>query len=191
MTATRALPPKTVPTLTEVVELADSVFSHGAAGAFERVASGRDEPGVRAASAGPDADVNADDGAGVNTSVAAYGDVPAGFADACGATHEEAISPPPPITAMDGRSGVHSGLLAAPPPEESAVSEAQIVQRVLQDLQRQIDAMLEYRLREALAPTLAKMAEMLVRDVRGDIAATLRDVVARAVAQELARHRSR
>lgn len=70
-------------------------------------------------------------------------------------------------------------------------SEEQVVQRVLADLQRQVDLMLEYRLREALAPLLARAADSVIRDARGELASTLRDVVARAVAREMARHHNR
>ena len=69
-------------------------------------------------------------------------------------------------------------------------SEEQLIRRVLADLQRQIDLMLEYRLREALTPLLARAADSVIRDARGELASTLRDVVARAVAQEMAKHRS-
>jgi hypothetical protein len=67
--------------------------------------------------------------------------------------------------------------------------EAQIAQRVLADVQRQIDGMLEYRLREALAPILARSSEALVRELRQELSKTMRDVVARSVAQEVARHK--
>ena len=70
-------------------------------------------------------------------------------------------------------------------------SEEQLVQRVLADLQRQVDLMLEYRVREVLAPLLARAADSVIRDARGELASTLRDVVARAVAREMARHRNR
>jgi hypothetical protein len=71
------------------------------------------------------------------------------------------------------------------------VQEEQIVQRVLSDLQRQIDLMLETRMRETLTPALTRATDALVRDLRHELASTLRDVVAHAVAQELARHRGR
>lgn len=77
-----------------------------------------------------------------------------------------------------------------PPAFLLAGSEEQIAHRVLTDLQRQIDMMLEYRLREALTPALARMSEQLIRETRIELADTLRDVIARAVAQELARLRS-
>ena len=61
---------------------------------------------------------------------------------------------------------------------------------MLIDLQRQMDLMLDYRLREILTPLLARAADGIVREARSELASTLRDVVERAVALELARHRS-
>ncbi|MBT9504724.1 MAG: hypothetical protein IV092_26000 [Burkholderiaceae bacterium] len=78
-----------------------------------------------------------------------------------------------------------------PEREDPAVVEARITQHVLVDLQRQVDLMLEYRLREALSPALARVCDMLIREARTELASTLRDVVARAVSQELARQRAR
>jgi hypothetical protein len=71
------------------------------------------------------------------------------------------------------------------------VNEEQITQRVLTELQRQVELMLEYRLREVLTPLLTRATDNLIRDARTELASTLRDLVARAVAQEIARHRSR
>lgn len=82
----------------------------------------------------------------------------------------------------------------APPaasPSELELSESQLTQQILADVLRQTDLILEYRLREAMAPALARAADNLVRESRSELASTLRDVVARAVAQGLARHRSR
>jgi hypothetical protein len=73
----------------------------------------------------------------------------------------------------------------------SVVDEAAMAQRVLSEVQRQIDGMLEYRLREALTPILARTSESLVRELRQELSKTMRDVVSRAVAQEVARQRSR
>lgn len=82
---------------------------------------------------------------------------------------------------------------AATPAEPPAIlpNEEQLVQRVLVGLQRQVDLMLEYRLREMLTPLLARATDSVIRDARSELASTLRDVVARSVAQELARHRGR
>jgi hypothetical protein len=81
--------------------------------------------------------------------------------------------------------------MRATPPKAPSITEEQLTQRVLADLQRQVDLVLDYRLREVLAPTLSRLAESLVRDVRKELASTLRDVVARAVSQELSRHSGR
>lgn len=71
------------------------------------------------------------------------------------------------------------------------LDEEELVQRVLADVQRQIDLMLEVKLREALAPALTRATDALLREARTGLASTLRDVVSRAVAQEITRHRGR
>ena len=91
-----------------------------------------------------------------------------------------------PVTEAEVATLVAAQTAALPP-----LDEEQLTQRVLGELQRQIDVLLEQRLREALAPVLARLTDSLVRDVRGELASTLRELVARAVAQELSRHRKR
>lgn len=71
------------------------------------------------------------------------------------------------------------------------LDEDEVVQRVLADLQRQIELMLEVKLREALAPALTRATDALMREARNELASTLRDMVARAVSQEITRHRGR
>lgn len=81
---------------------------------------------------------------------------------------------------------------AAPPaPVLPDVTEAQLAQRVLGDVQKQIDGMLDFRLREALAPILSQYSDALVRELRDELNRTMRDVVARSVAQEMAKLRQR
>lgn len=70
-------------------------------------------------------------------------------------------------------------------------SDEQIAQRVMVDVQRRIDSMLEFRLREALAPILARHTESLIREMRDELSNTMRDVVTRSVSQELAKLRQR
>lgn len=77
------------------------------------------------------------------------------------------------------------------PAPEPEVSEAQLSHRVLTDVQRQIDSMLEYRLRESMQPLLAQFTETLMQDLRDELSRTMRDVVTRAVAQEVAKLRNR
>jgi hypothetical protein len=70
-----------------------------------------------------------------------------------------------------------------------ALGEDELRKLILADIQRQVDLMLEVRLREALTPALTRLTDALVRETRGELASSLRDIVARAVAQELSRHR--
>jgi hypothetical protein len=85
---------------------------------------------------------------------------------------------PPPVAPMP----------VAPP---AAIDEARIAQRVLADLDKQLDLMFEHRLREALSPVLARMTDSLVREMRNQLAANMREMVARAVSLELDRQQKR
>jgi len=78
-----------------------------------------------------------------------------------------------------------------PPPVLPEINETQLAQRVLTDVQRQIDSMLDFRLKEAMGPILAKHSEALVRDLREELSRTMRDVVARSVTQEISKLRQR
>lgn len=91
---------------------------------------------------------------------------------------------PAPLQPLQGPAAV-----AAPQP--AAFDEEALVQRVLADLQRQIDLMLEVKLREVLTPALTRATDALMREARTELASTLRDIVSRAVAQENSRHRGR
>lgn len=75
-------------------------------------------------------------------------------------------------------------------PDPVVITEEQVINRVLTDLQLQIDLMLESRLREVLAPLLERATERLVRDARSELASTLHAAVALAVTKELERHRT-
>ena len=97
--------------------------------------------------------------------------------------------PPGKVPTLTEVIGHEAAAAQAPPPPTS--SEQELVQRILANVQRQVDLMLEQRLREAMAPALARLTDALLRETRGELASTLRDIVARAVAQELSRHRDR
>ncbi|MEY4747898.1 MAG: hypothetical protein RIQ60_112 [Pseudomonadota bacterium] len=83
----------------------------------------------------------------------------------------------------------------APPgavgPPDGEPGEEQLVRAVLQDVQRHVDLMLEYRLRASLTPLLTQLADTLVRELRQELSETLHDVVKRSVNQELVRRRKR
>jgi hypothetical protein len=95
---------------------------------------------------------------------------------------------PPPVGAGPGRplDPAPTGLdisLGQP----RLFDEGALTQRVLADLERQIDLMFEHRLREAIAPVLARTTDTLVREMRNQLATSLREMVARAVSLEIER----
>lgn len=83
-----------------------------------------------------------------------------------------------------------AGAPRGPAREGPALDARAIEDEVMAELAQRIDLMFEYRLREALAPTLARAADLLIREAREEVALTLRDVVSRAVAQQIARRRA-
>lgn len=110
-------------------------------------------------------------------------------------------SPSPPPTVNPTVAAPDSAEAPAPAPVAPAVpmpplaaaagvdtvTEAELAQRVMADLQKQVDLMLEVRLREALAPILTRAGDAIVRDARKELTTALREVVAAAVARELGR----
>lgn len=76
-------------------------------------------------------------------------------------------------------------------PEPGSPQAEQLVDEVLDAVQRRIDLLFEYRVREALVPALGRVAELLVQESRDTLADMLREVVGKAVAQELAARRRR
>ena len=76
-------------------------------------------------------------------------------------------------------------------PEADELDMKTLVERVLADVQRQLDKTIDYRLREALTPALVRLADGFVREARAQLTSTLRDAVAKAVSQEIARQRRR
>jgi hypothetical protein len=169
MTPERAAPPQGVPTLTEVVAWPEAGPEPGAEPARESAPGPSHEP-VRDPPAEPS---------------------PLPERSPPRATIPEpalppAEPPPAPVQAESSARMAASPSLAVP----AAISEDQLTQRILADLLHQVDLMLEYRVREALTPILTRATDALVRDARAELARSLRDVVARCVAQELRRQRS-
>lgn len=76
-------------------------------------------------------------------------------------------------------------------PEANDLDTKTLVERVLADVQRQFDPSIDYRLREALTPVLVRLADAMVREARAQLSTTLREIVTKAVSQEIARQRRR
>jgi len=102
--------------------------------------------------------------------------------------------PQPGIESTRGGAGPAQSpdLIPGPAPLAAHVPaelEQELVERIWVDVQRQVELMFEYRMREALSPILSRATDAVLRETRQQLASTLREVVAKAVAQELARHR--
>ncbi|MGH8798163.1 MAG: hypothetical protein ACREXI_13970 [Caldimonas sp.] len=70
-------------------------------------------------------------------------------------------------------------------------SEEALTASILASLQRQIDAALEFQVRELLTPILNRATDAVVREAKSELARSLRDLVARSVAEEMRRQRLR
>lgn len=88
------------------------------------------------------------------------------------------------VPALDMNLSAASLLTSAFPSGPSLDSQA-LVHRVLAEIAPRIDALFEARLREALAPALARAADGLIRESRSEVALALRDLVQDAVARTL------
>lgn len=102
------------------------------------------------------------------------------------------VSPSPSggLTQSGSSGGAHSALLLAMPALQAAPTTAALsasidahalVSQVLAELQPRIDMLFESRLREALAPALARVADGLIRETRDELSGALRDLVEDAV----------
>jgi hypothetical protein len=84
-------------------------------------------------------------------------------------------------------------LRAAPTPFDptAEIDEDALFLDVLAEVRTQVDRLLDYRLREAMAPVVERAVELLIQDAKAELSITLHDVLRRAVAQVIARNRPR
>jgi hypothetical protein len=99
--------------------------------------------------------------------------------------------PPPAAAAVTAEAPLRPDSDIAPTPLLAAalVHEARIAEQVLVRLQPQIDVLFEHRMRDVLAPAINRLTTALADEARKQLAMTVREIVARAVAEEVARHR--
>lgn len=101
-----------------------------------------------------------------------------------------------PMLSLPAPSGPMRGLVGSgQTPQEataetvffSAEDQRALTQNVLRTIQKEVDTVLDQRLKDALVPILARCAESMMQALREDLASTLHEVVAGAVAVELNR----
>ena len=100
-----------------------------------------------------------------------------------------AASPGTPMVPAPEADAPAGGAAASATPE--GADQDQLVDEMLDAIQQRIDVLYEYRVREALAPALARLADRVVHELRDSLAETVREVVTRAVAEELAARKDR
>lgn len=69
------------------------------------------------------------------------------------------------------------------------VDEAQLTQRILEQIEQQIDTMVSERLSPLMLAVLDRAVEELATHAKNELASTLRGIVSQAVSQELAKRR--
>lgn len=97
---------------------------------------------------------------------------------------EVLVLPLPPQRSAEPLPEVLAEPLTTPAGDEQALKE-----RVCDDVQRQLERLLESRLREVLIPALSRAGEALLADLREQLATALPMLVTDAVEQELSRQR--
>ncbi|HEX6016527.1 MAG TPA: hypothetical protein VFZ28_00350 [Burkholderiaceae bacterium] len=99
--------------------------------------------------------------------------------------------PPPAPPAVSPPQGPPPDAEVAPEAllAEVWLQESRIAARVIERLQPRIDLLFEHRLRDALAPMVARVYNAVADEARKELAHRLREAVEQAIAEELGRHR--
>lgn len=95
-------------------------------------------------------------------------------------------TPQPPARTAEVPAAAAAAATAA-----AAIDEEALVQRVLAEAMRQAGPIVERRLRLALAPALARLADAFVQNARDEITRSVHEALVKALEQELARRKPR
>ena len=169
MTPARSGPPDSVPTLTEVIEWPRAELTANRPAVDEPPPGPAPEPVRDPVDPHPKQDPPTE---------------PEPALDPPAAPDDEPTRPPVRASAEVPAAALVMSGSAGP-----VVDERQLKERILVDLQRQIDAVIEYRMREVLTPILTRATDSIVRDARAELSRSLRTWIDQSVAQELRRQR--
>jgi hypothetical protein len=190
----RPLSADRVPTLTEVVELDLPVRPADPVDAPEDAVLLHEAEATEPPAATPQ-DGLAEAESPVVAATAATDPMPPAMADdfvLAGLETQDVAAPPeaapqPPVAPVVASPCVEVTSGPLPAPRQPVVDVEAVVGQVLSELMPRIDMLLESRLREALAPALARAADGLIRDTRLNLAVAVRDLVQEAVDRALQR----
>ena len=92
---------------------------------------------------------------------------------------------------LHGTDGTDGTVASVPTdaPEQETTDDSALAAELLASIQDRIDSLFQARLREAVAPALARAVDGLLRELGPELASAMRETAERAVAQELARRR--
>jgi len=101
---------------------------------------------------------------------------------------ENTVAPEPAIASMaDEVAALYARATSGNDGGQWDVMEHEIRERVLRQVLERIDSVLEQRVRDSLADVLQTSVERLASEIRNGLQQTVREVVTRAVSQELAK----
>lgn len=185
------LPPMRVPTLTEVVDWPPVPLVVLEVPAPAPAPAQAHEPVEDAV------EVCADEAAELLTAELALEEPPTAETTTAETTTTEPDIAPPSDAALEPQHPLEISVMQEasahdlpPPPPAPTIDEAALTQRLLVDLQQQVDSMLDHQLRVAMQPLLNRLADTLALQARDELASALRDMVALAVSRELIRLRA-
>ena len=81
----------------------------------------------------------------------------------------------------------HTAPTHTQPQAFTPVDEAQLTQRILEQIEQQLDTLFSERLSPLMLAVLDRAVEELAAHARNELASTLRDIVSQVVSQELAK----
>ena len=99
------------------------------------------------------------------------------------------LSDPPALASVPAAGDPPGPTVPAQAPVPEPRAEPYDAEEIARAVMLRLDLQLEARLREALAPALARAADTLIREAREDLAATVREAVEAALRRELGQRR--
>jgi hypothetical protein len=98
--------------------------------------------------------------------------------------------PAPAVEIIEDAAALEAQAVADWDEEKWSRMESEIRARILQQVLQRVDFVLEQRVRDSLADVLQTAVEGLAAEIRGGLHNTIKDVISRAVSQEITKLQS-
>jgi hypothetical protein len=106
------------------------------------------------------------------------------------AAHAQPVDPAPPAEVEEDTAALESRAVSDWDQEQWGRLENEIRARILKQVLERVDFVLEQRVRDSLADVLQTAVEDLAAEIRTGLHHTIKDVVSRAVSQEITKLQS-